>query len=166
MPLFEIANANAYMSANEKYLLGLAAASLPAGSTVVEVGAFLGGSAEIMLRAAGERIRLHSIDIKDMVPAELKTAHANFSLHEERASDFARREDMAIDLLFIDGDHSFSGIKEDAEAFWPRLKDGPMVPEDAHRLTGKSLFFRRRPSRAPELGSESRATRRSRVECM
>lgn len=124
--LFEIAASNAYMSDNEKFLLSLCAASLPQGSVVVEIGAFLGGSAHIMLLASAGRIVLHSVDIEDKIPNDLRS-HRNFTFHLGTGAAVASREALEVDMLFVDGDHSFRGIREDILAFWPQLRDGALV---------------------------------------
>jgi len=53
--LFEIASSNAYMTDKEKFLLSLAASRPPGGSTVVEVGAFMGEDYQLLGRRALRR---------------------------------------------------------------------------------------------------------------
>ena len=42
----------------------------------------------------------------------------------DAAKDF---EDNSLDLVFIDGDHSYECCKEDIEAWWPKLKKGGVM---------------------------------------
>lgn len=43
------------------------------------------------------------------------------------SADAARKWNQPIDFLFIDGDHSYDGVKHDFEAFSPWLTDGALV---------------------------------------
>ena len=42
----------------------------------------------------------------------------------EAAKDF---ENNSLDLVFIDGDHSYEQCKADIEAWWPKLKAGAVM---------------------------------------
>jgi predicted O-methyltransferase YrrM len=43
------------------------------------------------------------------------------------STDVARSFNKRIDLLFIDGDHSYEGVKEDVEAWFPKLNEKAVV---------------------------------------
>lgn len=36
-------------------------------------------------------------------------------------------EDQSVDLIFIDGNHSYKAVKQDLELYWPKLKNGGVM---------------------------------------
>jgi len=123
---FKIINAPAHMTKDEKIFLSYVTAALPQGSLVVEVGTYTGGSAYLIGLASEGRCRIVSLDIN--VPADLSLLEkvgAEF-FHGDAARYRAER-DEPIDLLFIDGDHSFSGARVDYETLSPLVKPAGLV---------------------------------------
>lgn len=108
----------------EKILLALSAALLPAGSTIVEVGTFTGGSAKLLALASRGQCALHSIDIADHVNERVmdKREFHHFLGDSEK---FAQTFRGPVHMAFIDGDHSFRGALADFAAL------RPLVPENA-----------------------------------
>lgn len=123
---YEIVNVPAFMRSDEKLFLAYLAASLPQDALIVEVGTFTGGSAYLMGLASEGRARVVSIDPnkpEDM--SLLEKVNAEF-FHGDAESYRAERSEP-IDLLFIDGDHSFSGVRLDYELLAPLVKPGGIV---------------------------------------
>jgi predicted O-methyltransferase YrrM len=107
-------------------------------ATIAEIGRFKGGSTLIMASAMTPGSTLWSYDLH--VPARPDLVGAD--LDEELASALERlavgdgvhlvvgdslQVDLPqgpIDLLFIDGDHSYEGAKADFERWAPRVRDG------------------------------------------
>ena len=120
---------------------------------MVEVGVFKGHLAEHLLGRVPS-LRWHGVDnwlSADDQPEDYKTTgdtHANAtpeqvvrwraeahntlkrfekraSIHEkssvEAAPDFA---DESIDIVFLDGDHSYAGCLADLRAWWPKVRPG------------------------------------------
>jgi predicted O-methyltransferase YrrM len=118
------------------YLYGLVRKSRP--RTVVEIGRFRGGST-LLLAAALEDGVLHSYDIDTRqgrsgaeLDEELIAALERYGLGDRvrlhvADSRTADTPEAAIDLLFIDGDHSEEGVRADFEHWRPRLADGGHV---------------------------------------
>jgi len=127
MPSYrQILDAPCILHQDEKTLLGLCAAMLTPGSTIVEVGTYTGGSARILQAACKGTCALHSIDIADHVNPRIvsKDSFQHF-LGDSRA--FADCFQGRIDLAFIDGDHSFQGALADYENLRPLLAPEAVV---------------------------------------
>ena len=62
--------------------------------------------------------------------------------HDREFIGKVRREVGSVDLLFIDGDHSYAGVKQDFEAYFPLLKHGghvvfhDILDSEWHRMMG------------------------------
>jgi predicted O-methyltransferase YrrM len=103
--------------------------------TVVEIGRFRGGST-VLIAAAMEQGVLHSYDIdtrqgRDGVELDRQLTGvleryglANRVQLHVADSRSAEPPLGAIDLLFVDGDHSEKGVRADFEHWSPRLRPG------------------------------------------
>jgi predicted O-methyltransferase YrrM len=119
------------------YRLGAAATTGP----VVELGRFKGGSTLIFAASMRELVELWSYDAHvalrpdmpgEQLDAELTDALARFGLAhkvhlivaDSRTADPPKRP---LELLFIDGDHSYEGAKADFERWGALLRAGGHV---------------------------------------
>ena len=95
---------------------------------MVEIGRYKGGSSVLMLEATyhtPER-KLTSIDMRKRESSccleYLEKNSHRYTMY------FGRSEEAVIDhdygLLFIDGGHTYEGVKMDTERFWPKLAVG------------------------------------------
>jgi len=121
---------------------------------VVEIGVYEGSSAVMFCDALGPGAKLHLIDpfIDEsgwtMVPGWHGTPFATRLAVRRRARGgptihwhIARSQDVGrawpgppVDLVFIDGDHSVSGCREDWEVWHPHVRTGGSVAmHDARR---------------------------------
>jgi predicted O-methyltransferase YrrM len=115
---------------------------------VVEIGAWKGGTALLWSRIALEKVV--SVDLP-MGPFGGATAHLDIAACEKRNSEIAERcpnfvgilgnsqepktlgaaaralDGKLVDLLFIDGDHTYEGVKRDFEAWSQIVKPGGWV---------------------------------------
>ena len=48
-------------------------------------------------------------------------------IHASSADYSSQSPDNSFDLIFIDGDHGFSAVVSDIEAYWPKLKEGGLM---------------------------------------
>lgn len=135
-------------TANEQHRLFELAQGLPDGSTIVEIGGEFGMSASIFALAQNTNTSTHIITI-DLFPDDLLQKHkenlqeAGFagrtmpvkgdsqdmaSVWPELAADSGIKDSPPlIDLLFIDGDHSYGGCKRDIESWVQYVKTGGLV---------------------------------------
>lgn len=115
----------------------------------IEIGRLGGASTEWIARALTENSSgvVHSIDVAPVIP-EAKERLApwignhvvlhTFSSHGEEAKKLAA-ELASIDFLFVDGDHSLSGVEADCKLWVSRLR-GYAVFHDWGRKTVMAGF--------------------------
>jgi predicted O-methyltransferase YrrM len=106
---------------------------------VVETGRLLGGST-FLLACANPEVPIFSIDIS---PKDDATLHAlmrrhgvgaNVALIVGDSQQGVYPEVRQIDLLFVDGDHSYDGCLADLRNWYPRLvPGGHVVLHDCYR---------------------------------
>jgi predicted O-methyltransferase YrrM len=111
------------------------AALVPETGTIVEIGAEFGMSASLFCKAARPGVQIYSIDL---FPDDLMYVHqANLQAAKLAGRSKQIKGDSAlvgrawqlgmIDLLFIDGDHTYEGVARDIAAWIPRVKLGGTV---------------------------------------
>jgi len=114
------------------------AKKIPTGGKIVEIGSCCGGSVSVMGLASKESVQLFSIDpshhnefYRTMVNHKLLTKVTPLSMLSSQAINVWRhmhaKEDRQIDLLFIDGDHSYEGCKFDIVAWRDLVKPGGWI---------------------------------------
>ena len=118
-----------------EYLYLLAAR---AGRSIVEVGRFRGGST-FMLACANATVPIYSIDITpqddETLRRYLKGNSVGDNVHlivgDSQNTDYPDIFD--VDMLFIDGDHSYQGCTNDLEHWYSKVVDGGhIVLHDAY----------------------------------
>jgi predicted O-methyltransferase YrrM len=126
------------------WLLGLLHGQPPA--TVVEIGTDEGGTLLVWTRAASPDALLVALDIRPLgllgrlsAWAVLRRGFARdgqrvellmpVDSHDPRTCERLRRRlaGRAIDFLFIDGDHTYEGVKRDFEMYSPLVRPGGLV---------------------------------------
>lgn len=132
---------------------------LPKGGTIIEVGVDVGDFSDLMLRALAPE-KLHLVDPwkafeeekydRSMYGAHIgqQTMNARFRSVKERFAEEPRVEihrmmslpaaekfaDGGVDIVYLDADHSESGVTGDVLAYWPKLKVGGILcGDDYHR---------------------------------
>lgn len=159
-PLFMI---DTHMSFEERLKLFMLAATLPGGFVACEVGSYVGASTCFLAAAATLRQgHVHAIDTwtNDAMPGEpVEDTWARFADNTERfrlwitahrgvARQMKDRVPQ-VDLLFLDGDHSYEGTLADLTDYAPKLKPGGILA--MHDFTydtvraATSDYFRSRP---------------------
>jgi predicted O-methyltransferase YrrM len=121
----------------ERLLLYKLALSLNKHSTIVEIGSYLGASSSFLASAAKEKNHtLYCIDTwsNEGMSEGGRDTFDEFHKNTEqlkkfiiplrgRSVDIAGNFDKKIDLAFIDGDHSYEGVKADVESWLPKVKE-------------------------------------------
>jgi predicted O-methyltransferase YrrM len=135
-----------FMVENEVRFLSMLAACTPAPGTIVEIGSFKGKST-VALATVAEKYGLGQIvaidphvgdlgahaqkhaDTFEEFRTSLKNAGVDTQVeaHREFSRDAARGWTRPIRLLWIDGDHTYSGCKEDFDLFSPFLAEHGVV---------------------------------------
>jgi hypothetical protein len=99
---------------------------------ILETGRFNGGSA-LIFSAANNRIPIYSIDINPQNDEKLlgicKSLNIGYNLDliigDSQKTKYSQIKEL--DLIFIDGDHSFEGCLSDLINWWPNLVKGGHV---------------------------------------
>ncbi len=137
-----------FLAENEIRFLGTLAACTPASGAIVEIGSFKGKST-VVLGTMAAKYGLGPVVAIDPhqglsylgpdAPQQSATfdeflssvASAGLDSHVEvrraYSRDVARDWDRPIRLLWIDGDHSYKGCKEDFDLFSPHLTEGAVI---------------------------------------
>ncbi len=120
--------------------------------TVVEIGRFRGGSTIILAAAIGPDGRLWSIDIgekeerfdgaTDGYDAQTRRFLDRYGLQASLIVGDSASVDIdtgEVDIVFIDGDHSYRGVRADFDRWGPRVRvGGAVVFDDAFPFAGRS----------------------------
>jgi predicted O-methyltransferase YrrM len=131
-----------HLTFQEKQRLMSLARKCSGTSVYVEIGSYIGASACFI--AAGMNkysgSKLHCIDTwrnegmaegKRDTFAEFKKNTAKYKdliiPHRGESQDLAGRFNARVDFLFIDGDHSYEGVRADVDSWFPKLKPGALV---------------------------------------
>jgi len=137
-PLFMI---DTHMSFEERVSLFMMAASLSEGFVACEVGSYLGASTCFLAAAATvRRGHVHAVDTwqNDAMPGSPpEDTWQGFSDNTERFRGWitahrglggqVKDRVPSLDLLFLDGDHSYEGTLADLVDFAPKLKPGGIL---------------------------------------
>ncbi|NBX76272.1 MAG: class I SAM-dependent methyltransferase [Proteobacteria bacterium] len=106
---------------------------------VVEIGAFKGGTLSLFAQMSSPDCRFLSVDIAYRLPEQLalkqlalKNQKINCISGDSSASQTIQKvkqwlRNDQIDVLFIDGDHSFNGVKADFENYSPFVRPGGLI---------------------------------------
>jgi predicted O-methyltransferase YrrM len=110
-------------------------------STFLEIGNYDGVNAYILSRALPKDCNLYMMDIVDKpecaeTVTELKrqgyiVKQIIGDSHDAKIKDLLLKllpdDYKRIDILFIDGDHSYAGVRKDFETYYPWVQDGGII---------------------------------------
>ncbi|MEI8349051.1 MAG: class I SAM-dependent methyltransferase [Candidatus Omnitrophota bacterium] len=130
-----------HLRKKERLLLYKLALSLKKNSIIVEIGSYLGSSAAFLACAAKDRGHMvYCVDTwkNEGMSEGSRDTFAEFCINiasiqsyirilRGNSAEIARTFDRGIDLLFIDGNHSYDGVKQDVELWLPKLKDNGII---------------------------------------
>jgi predicted O-methyltransferase YrrM len=107
--------------------------------TICEIGSYRGGTLALLSSAAHEAATMVSVDIhypwnrravhSMLRRAGQRTVCLQADSHEPATVKAVMRQlhGQEIDFLFIDGDHSYAGVKSDFELFRPSVRRGGVI---------------------------------------
>ncbi len=134
-PLSHITGVPGWENAAEQELLYALAQQVPENGLILEIGGEFGMSASLFIKGARETVRVYTVDL---FPGNLLSDH-RANLREAGFAD-GRSEQIQgasanvilgwhepIDLLFIDGDHSYEAVLADLNNWTPFVKPGGIV---------------------------------------
>jgi predicted O-methyltransferase YrrM len=132
-----------HLTWQERVILYRLAKEIEAPFRLVEIGSYLGGSGYFLAAAASEdaiESVLYCIDTwkNDGMSEGRRDTWKEFTANTHRFSaniiplrglsiDIGKSFSGEIDLLFIDGDHSYDGCRGDVETWLPKVKRGGTV---------------------------------------
>ena len=123
---------------------------IPSGGTIVEIGVFQGDFAETLAKTNPKQLYLVDCweaggtcsgdvdgnnmkhfssgeELWDSVKGRYEF-YPNVSIHRQYSSEFLKTlENLSIDAIYIDGDHSYKGVKEDLNNAFPKVKKGGWI---------------------------------------
>lgn len=129
------------------------AKNIPPDGKYVETGSYLGCSALLVAHSSSSNVTIWAHDIwvtdwselKGNPPPEVNDYFYEFynavkrnkfenriiPIRGNSAYTLGIHDDESIDLIFVDGDHSYEGCFDDLKKAWPKLKmDGTMLLHD------------------------------------
>lgn len=101
---------------------------LPAGGKAVEVGLWYGRSALFMveeLTKLNKQVEFHSVD--SMMPLPVILHNRLNYMHTTSVDAAATFADNSLDFVFIDADHSYENVKQDINAWLPKVRLGGIL---------------------------------------
>jgi predicted O-methyltransferase YrrM len=138
-PLSEITGIPGWETPAEQHYMIELAKTVPKNGLIVEIGAEWGMSASLWARAMdtlehGAGVQIVSIDTFQGNMFDSHRANLAEIGYEDRTTQIVGDSKIVgeswekpIDLLFIDGDHSYAGCKSDIDLFTPHVKVGGLV---------------------------------------
>lgn len=144
MKLFNIGiskwNIPTYTNADELFKLYDLAKSLGVASIGVEIGSYTGASSLMIGKGLNSESKLYCVDTweNDAMTEGNWNSYNDFKINTHQISDkivaiksnsidAAKNFNDKIDFLFIDGDHSYEGVKADADVWFEKLKSGGIL---------------------------------------
>jgi predicted O-methyltransferase YrrM len=137
----DIYRISTHLTVRERELLYRLAAMIPGCPSVVEIGSYLGASTCFL--AAGvspRRGKVFAVDTwtniamtegpRDTFPdflRHIKPFEERIVIMRGRSEEAGKNFPGLIDLLFIDGDHSYEGVCSDIRTWLPRVKNGGLL---------------------------------------
>lgn len=159
-----------YLTPDEGLCLYWLAQQVPPGCIAVEIGSFKGKSSSYIASGLVVGARLACVDVwenrampydppEDVLP-EFQRNIAPYSdkidIHRGLSADIAQKWPALIDLLFIDGDHSYEGCLGDLDAWLPHVRSGGWVAFHDSGQEGVARAIRERfPPQARSLGVQA-----------
>lgn len=116
------------------------AKKLPRNSIAIEIGSYIGASSLLIAKGLNNNSKLICIDTWqndamtegnwDSYKVFLEnTVSVKNKITEIRKTslDAGANFNEMIDFIFIDGDHSYEGVKQDVDIWFPKLKSGGII---------------------------------------
>ena len=129
-----------HLTTQERIILYEFASKLNDNSIIVEVGSYMGASSSFLAFGAQKsKSNLYCVDTwknegmtegKRDTYSEFKTNTQKFHnivALRDKSENIGKNFDQIIDLLFLDGDHSYEAVKTDLNVWLPHTKNGTIL---------------------------------------
>lgn len=129
-----------YTTQDELFKLNFLAKTLTKNSVCVEIGSYIGASSLLIAKGLTNNSKLYCIDTwqNDAMTegnwdsfnefsTNTKSVRSKIQTIRKTSLEAVQDFNLQIDYLFIDGDHSYEGVKSDVDAWFPKLKSGGIV---------------------------------------
>ena len=121
---------------------------------VIEIGLGFGDFSTYLLKSAGKNIKLISVEswkgryrrtkmrkvrnlVLDRMSKYLLNKHYSFEVIEKDSADACNEfGNNTIDVVYIDGDHSYDGVKADIENWYPKVIYGGLFGGHDYKKIG------------------------------
>lgn len=120
---------------------------IPQGGVMAEIGVDRGDfSLEILNRCKPQKLHLFDIDISRLVNTEVRAEMASddtrLQVHVgDSSTNMSKMPNDYFDMVYVDGDHEYSGVMKDIEALLPKMKpNGIIVFNDYAVWSATSMF--------------------------
>lgn len=143
--------------------LGWLASQVPNGGLIVEIGTLYGRSTSFMAVGSKEDVRVYAIDCWEgthyhrMIQAVEYFTKLDIlkkiKIIKGYSAQVARSFKGSIDMLYIDGDHSYESVKTDYLKWFPFLKQGGLIAFHDHvhpKYPGIVKFVAEKPAQENE----------------
>jgi predicted O-methyltransferase YrrM len=147
--------------------LAYLASQVPQNGVIVEIGSYRGQSAAYLASGAPQHATVYMVDMWDRNNLEAVSESNRYAVAGEKhleiaierlsalglidkittirglSAEVAKGWSQKIDLLFIDGDHSYEGVKLDYENWYPFVKNGGVIAfhDYSNRWEGVQKFI-------------------------
>jgi len=133
-------NIPTYTTGNELFALYELAGTLEKNSYALEIGSYIGASSLMIAKGLNNSSRLFCVDtwqndamtegnwdsyqVFQENTRSVSTKISALRMTSELAAEVCLNQ---LDFLFIDGDHSYEGVKMDFDIWFPKLKSGGII---------------------------------------
>ena len=120
------------------------ASEVSPGGVIVEIGSYHGATAVLMALASGSSVKVHCVEktVRPELTKYIKEhgVSGKVAIWAGKSSDVGKLWAGAIDLLFIDGDHSDAGVMNDSKLWAPYVRlGGVIVWHDYHNQSSREV---------------------------
>jgi hypothetical protein len=90
---------------------------LEAGQIYLEIGVDKGKSLSVARMVAKDHVQIYGVDLRKDPEVE------GTLFFQGNSQDIAKNYTWTVDVLFIDGDHSYEGCKADIDSWYPHMAE-------------------------------------------
>lgn len=129
-----------HMTMDELLKLNTLAKSFKNGIVAVEIGSYIGASSLMIAKGLNQKSKLYCIDTwendamsegnwntLDAFKKNVESVKNKIIILKSDSVKAAENFSEKIDFIFVDGDHSYEGVKADVDSWFNKLKPGGLI---------------------------------------